>query len=482
MKELPQPPLPANAKGKPNKKAKKSIGALMIASGVAATVAFPHFFNSLSTLRTKTLSSAATTATKNQYAARLANNRAQSMHVPQSTSSMLGSGSRSGAAVAATSPTVRQSTIARAAESNNSTAKPSGNVSFKQQDDEEEEDWDAELQISNPTQQPSTKDLPIVGLKPRAPQAPLRKPILPPSVVAGGGPHPPATPRKPANPSRRMLPHQRRVQSAPSAAFKKIGDEDNDVFDALFEDEDEELPVKSNSDGAKDQWFVASVKAKVQKRTEKELERSISANAGLESWDDDFFDEDDNGVGKAKPQVVGGGMVGGLKIPEAVGSVQESIKMDAINVRRFAWHIEDLRLLYLDALDIAQGLQATNPNPLVSLQKKYVSWLDHTQVLIDLGDFSEEKADRMVSDDKHLQIFADILGLPQDSDEEDSAFIVEGGKEVLTRKTLKEVVGRGKGKMEFGLEYVPTLIEHAGVVKRELGEYVRELRRLAIAS
>jgi hypothetical protein len=331
----------------------------MIISGVAASVGFPPFLAALSTLRTKPVettskqpaavgqsSSSRTGATNSQANLYGVNNRAQSMYV-QSTSSAMShlatstptgvtlSSSRGGAAPLQPQqqliPTVvapaSKTSIAPAAESS-ATAYNSNRYSKNKGEEETEEDWDAEfahdggcssfrplaLGCGGSNSNISTQD----QSKPRQPRVPF-----------------PAA-RKPAASTKR-LPHQRRVQSAPSTALKRFGDGlDGDVFDALFEDDDND-----NIDGVGDQWVVASVKAKVEKRKEKELERSVSANAGLESWDDDFDDGTD-GVDNSRIESGRRPVTKQLVIPASVIGVQQSVKIDAINVRRFAWHVEGL--------------------------------------------------------------------------------------------------------------------------------------------
>jgi hypothetical protein len=127
---------------------------------------------------------------------------------------------------------------------------------------------------------------------------------------------------------------------------------------------------------------------------------------------------------------------------------------------------------------MGNGLELDRPDDFKVLKSKYIKELEHASVLIDLGDFSEEKADRMIADDHHIRVFGEILGLPDEEGGETFHTGLQGS--IMTKKHLKELVIKS-GKLEFGLEYIPTLIQHAGKVKTSLTEFVRELRDLVLS-
>jgi hypothetical protein len=139
----------------------------------------------------------------------------------------------------------------------------------------------------------------------------------------------------------RLVPFEkRRIQSAPSMAQQRLRDEmagaGSGLTDALLEDVapmDEDDFEADETIVATDEFVVASVKQKVVARRERELERSISADGGLESWDDDFNDDEKDG-GRL------------LVVPESVLEIQQSLKMEASNFKRFALHIEGLHYYY----------------------------------------------------------------------------------------------------------------------------------------
>ncbi|KAJ3202890.1 hypothetical protein HDU67_000221, partial [Dinochytrium kinnereticum] len=214
----------------------------------------------------------------------------------------------------------------------------------------------------------------------------------------------------------------RRIQSAPSVALRRFGDGGGGgMVDALMED--------GTAVGA---FVVESVREKAERRRLRELERSVSANAGLESWDDDF-DYEAGGGGAA-----GGGERGreGLCIPECVNETQEAVRMDAVNVKEFALHVEDLKLIYTQLQTLTQTLTTPLPPHLLptlqTLTRAYTPDLTQTQCLIDLGDASSS------SDDP-----------PPGSGAGAAAGITDPDRDGRVR-TLMEVLGAAAGKDRGG--------------------------------
>ncbi|KAJ3227213.1 hypothetical protein HDU81_006850 [Chytriomyces hyalinus] len=417
------------------KKAKKSINALVLAAACAGSIGFPSLIHTLSTLRMAPTSNTNNPAPQKDFATAKA--RAQSLGPAQFQHA-----SSSATLFDEAPPTPRPLKPCNSNESLSPSARapksrPTQHIQLNvpaltQANTEaiDEEDWDLEFS----KQSESAADTPNNQIN----QINLRAPALPPF---------PRKP-KPHHPRALMAPQQRRVVSAPSfAGHLQFGECDDipataagGVVDALWD-----------TAAVEDEFLVASVKQKVVARREKELERSVSADGGLESWDDDFCcfggeDEDVPGTGNA------------LVVPECLGSVQEALRVDSENIRKFALHIEDLKLLYLDAQDISTGLEFDTPELVLPVKKKYHSHLETAEVLIHLGDFNDEVGDeKLLTDELHVRVLGQLLG--------DSVGV---GKLAVARI-----------KMEFSGVFMPVLIKCIGPVKVALNEYVNELRKLS---
>ncbi|ORY52556.1 hypothetical protein BCR33DRAFT_779830 [Rhizoclosmatium globosum] len=234
--------------------------------------------------------------------------------------------------------------------------------------------------------------------------------------------------------------------SAPSFAFSAPAEDGfsttrakgSGVVDAMWEEESIEPSV--------DEFLVASVKQKVVQRREKELERSVSAEAGLESWDDDFLVEGEESNSRHT--------MSGLQVPLFLKSVQEAVRSEGESLRKFALHIEDLKLIYMDAMDISFGLEFEAPERVEPLAATYQTTLDVAQVLIHLGDFNDHD-EKLKANDMHLRILGELLG-----------------------EELKSI-DIARMKMQFGCEYVQILVEKIGPLKKKLIEYVGELRKVS---
>ncbi|KAJ3031173.1 UNVERIFIED_CONTAM: hypothetical protein HDU68_006044 [Siphonaria sp. JEL0065] len=438
------------------KKAKKSISALVLASAAAGTIAFPSLVNTLSTLRLATATGPFTgTQQQQQTSFQAAKTRAQSLgeaqfHTQNTSSTTLYDSSPN--PTLKRQPTPKQpphqhlpSPPLREKKSVNfnpvtaTTTTAPTTAGLSPSSSGETEDWDLEFSTG------------VIQTH--------RAPTLPPF---------PRTP-KPLLSARANIPLQRRVVSAPSFAQARFNPHDcgggsivtntqnqvaGGVVDALWED------------AGDDEFLVASVKQKVVSRREKELERSVSANGGLESWDDDFFvdgEEEERPVVAAATSNCGGGRVmaggmSGLTVPEFVHNVQETLRLDAENLRKFSLHIEDLKLIYMDALDISFGLDFECPEKVSPLTQQYQKTLDIAQVLINLGDFNDHN-EKMQSDDLHLSILGELLG------------------EVIGNPGDLKALAMASLKMQFSCEYMQVLIKSIGPVKKNLNKYVTELRK-----
>ncbi|KAJ3246180.1 hypothetical protein HDU77_009084 [Chytriomyces hyalinus] len=415
------------------KKAKKSINALVLAAACAGSIGFPSLIHTLSTLRIAPTSNTNNTAPQKDFATAKA--RAQSLGAAQfqhaSSSATLFDETPTPRPLKPCSSNESLSPSARAPKS-----RPTQHIQLEQpvllqtHSEAVDEDWDLEF-----SKQSICAD--TLNHQNNANQINLRAPALPPF------------PRKPKpHPRAFMAPQQRRVVSAPSfAGHLQFGESDDipataagGVVDALWD-----------TVAVEDEFLVASVKQKVVARREKELERSVSADGGLESWDDDFCcfggeDEDVPAAGNA------------LVVPEFLGSVQEALRVDSENIRKFALHIEDLKLLYLDAQDISIGLEFDAPELVEPVKQKYHSHLETAEVLIHLGDFNDDVGDeKLLTDELHVRVLGQLLG--------DSVGV---GKLAVARI-----------KMEFSGVFMPVLIKCIGPVKVALNEYVNELRKIS---
>ncbi|KAJ3190610.1 hypothetical protein HK101_008536 [Irineochytrium annulatum] len=258
--------------------------------------------------------------------------------------------------------------------------------------------------------------------------------------------------------------------------------------------EDEDNEDFYDDDVEEENWLVPSVREKAARRREKELERSVSANGGLESWDDDFeYGNVEEAAGKKGDRSSPGGGsldtmgegcdssrdLGALRIPMAIGEVQESLRSDAVNMKKFALHIEDLKLIYLDAKDMAAGVAQSNRTALENIWKDFAAELDQAQVLIDLGEFAEEKGDSMVADERHLRVLAEILATPSSTCEASGKLRDREGSEA-TVCGLRELAA-SSGKLEFGISLLPALLRKIGPLKHRLNDFVGELRSLILA-
>ncbi|KAI8843617.1 hypothetical protein BC829DRAFT_401034 [Chytridium lagenaria] len=343
------------------KKAKKSIAALILASGAASSIAFPSFFFTISTLRpsTKPSTRPSTSSTpSSQPPSRRAFSTAIIPH-------------HSFADLSPTSPTPLQDRSSR--HPIHPTPRQLGVQ--RPQPQEDDEDWDKEFNLPTST--------PTLHLR-RAPHSQSLS---------------------------------RRIQSAPSVALRKFGEgAGGGMVDALMEDD----------------FLVSSVREKAERRRLRELERSVSANGGLESWDDDFGEAEvcgrDGGEWRREWEE--------LSIPKSVYEAQEALRMDAMHMKEFALHIEDLKLVYLDAIDMAQGLSTsphlppTHHDTLATLRETFTQDLSQIEVLIDLGESSETSPN---ASERHLRILGDLL-------DEDVR--------------------------EFGVSLIPTLIKRIGPLKK----------------
>ncbi|KAJ3289305.1 hypothetical protein HK104_007557 [Borealophlyctis nickersoniae] len=215
------------------------------------------------------------------------------------------------------------------------------------------------------------------------------------------------------------------------------------------------------------EWIVPSVRAKAQHWREKaEMAAAGEAEGGgcTENWDDDFELE--------------GGDVGSqdcgmlrLEVPDIVLKSQNQIKGDVEAFKSFALHVEDLKLIFLDATDMATGLNASHARTVESLQQAYAADLERARVLIDVGDLPD---DPMCSQSPVAKrVLSEILGLDTKKEEKG----VRGGAD----EEGEEGIGERNDNISFGADLVPVLVGSMGPLKARLAAYVGELRAIALA-
>lgn len=153
----------------------------------------------------------------------------------------------------------------------------------------------------------------------------------------------------------------------------------------------------------------------------------------VESWDDDFEEE--------------------VEIGGYLASIQASLKMDMKHLRHFDLHIKgtklpilDLKLMFLDAEDLAFGVEAHSDAS--SLIETHGELCKKIRVILSLAEFQDGAIDKLLKDD--VEVLSKILAVETE------------------------------GKFEFGAEWMPTLVEQIGPIKLELQEYVSSLRSLAM--
>ncbi|KND03502.1 uncharacterized protein SPPG_00986 [Spizellomyces punctatus DAOM BR117] len=231
----------------------------------------------------------------------------------------------------------------------------------------------------------------------------------------------------------------RRIQSAPTGLLKMY---------------DESMLLE---DDPTDEWFVPSVKAKAERRLgrggmvgaeEEEEDEGIK----LESWDDDFD------VGEKDD----------LDIPDSVQNLQKHIRGDVVNLKKFALHIEDLKLIFLDMHDMASGIPSNHTQALRTLQTTYNKEIEKAEVLIAIGDYAEDRPQCTAPTARHLRVLAEML--------------LGGAKgNVLSSQAAEDITRMVEQEsLAFGVELVPALMKHMSPLKQALTMYVEQLRQLLL--
>ncbi|KAL2911804.1 hypothetical protein HK105_208737 [Polyrhizophydium stewartii] len=316
--------------------------------------------------------------------------------------------------------------------------------------------------------------------------------------------------------------NRRRIQSAPTGAGGMCPP---DLLDHEIGDDDEDDDMNDPRWNV-DEWVVASVKSKAAQRRKRERVRT---NMPVEEWDDDFdIGDDDNGdandEGDADDAGVDGGSGqgssrkasrSGFTIPSVVAELQARLKADIFNMQKFALHMEDLRLIFLDANDIGRGVKADHAQAYQDLTDKYASVLEQAQVMIDIADSAEDdSASASRVSPRHIQVLADMLLQPSKPEADTPAVVLK----TTNQRTVSTMAIRGgvpgstpappptsrtsgsdpasceispelaasmrrmiaNGVFVFENDLLVVLISRVPPLKREVLAFVRELRAIAI--
>ena len=89
-----------------------------------------------------------------------------------------------------------------------------------------------------------------------------------------------------------------------------------------------------------------------------------------------------------------------------------------------------------------------------------------------MGEFADDRADKMLADDRHIRILSDIL--------KESSNAAPFCNILSIEEELRKVVAKS-GKLEFDLNLIPLLINQMIPLKHRLLDYVTELRNLVLA-
>ncbi|KAJ3021110.1 hypothetical protein HKX48_009205 [Thoreauomyces humboldtii] len=477
----------ALGRSKKKAKVKKSINAMVLASGILATPGVPSFFATVKMhLRPRNGKDESTVATTPSLPVASGSRRAQSMSVlPTRVPPALVAARESGVVLTTSAPMVDPPAIKKpepsavaitdkeqcsaqplshrpAAAWQKAIAKPAESTTHDDGNDSDDMDFDAEFGFTDmPMRPPLTFDTPVLhnkGTDAAPPRAPKSKPNFPASP---NGPTTIYTPKPPseAPPDRNISP--RRIQSAPTGLLKTYDD-------CLLLDDD--------GDEDADMWFVPSVRAKAERRLGtsglvgaaadlEELEEVADVN--LESWDDDFDAQGD----------------APLAIPEAVSQRQNHVKGDVVNLKKFALHIEDLKHLHSDGLDMAAGVPVRSRQRLEAVRDNYAQDLKRAEVLIALGDYAEDRPDSTAPTAQHLHVLVELMiGSEAGKSGQKSKQAAGNGGTVLSpaaTEDLEQMVR--EGTLVFGVELIPVLMKHMGPLKLSLMKYLDDVRAVLLA-
>ncbi|KAJ1547408.1 hypothetical protein HK096_003068 [Nowakowskiella sp. JEL0078] len=250
----------------------------------------------------------------------------------------------------------------------------------------------------------------------------------------------------------------RRIQSAPSVAST------THCFHSLLENDDDDKDddsegISDNNGNSHSSFIVESVKAKIALRKEVQDEARLG---GFENWDADFEISDVD-----------------LAVPQTLIDSQVSVKTDVENVRNYALHIEDLKLLYLNATDMSSGLQS-DPNQKENVNRittLYERDLEQVKVLIEISECADDDDSNSHLTYRTMEVLSDILSNVahklKDQEKISALSAAAAARQIAKDQSTTT-------RFLFGVELMPTLIKQIGPLKQSLRDYVAALRKLVL--
>ncbi|KAJ3301487.1 hypothetical protein HDV03_000724 [Kappamyces sp. JEL0829] len=216
----------------------------------------------------------------------------------------------------------------------------------------------------------------------------------------------------------RTQPHHpqrcRRVQSAPSVALTHLPPNLLDEMDS-WED-----------DFTLNEWVVPQVREKAQ--------RQQQPRADIEDWDQDFEVEQDEQV----------------EVPVYLEAIQDKFKIDMLQMRQFALHIQDLKVIHENALALEKSLAKHYEDDVSFLKADGEEMMSQIQLLMHLADFQEDASQSNLSQDELAQL-SKMIQAPDQAPSE---------------------------TIQFGETVMKQLLDKISPLKRELVGYVSQLRDL----
>ena len=229
----------------------------------------------------------------------------------------------------------------------------------------------------------------------------------------------------------RTQPHHpqrsRRVMSAPSVALTQLPPKLLDDLDAWDTD-----------DFTLNEWVVPEVKEKAIRQQQCQID--------VEDWDNDFE------VGEQE----------NLEVPSYMTSIQDKFKTDMLHMRQFALHIEgkqrkrfltllDLKVIQKNALALEESLGKHYEEDVEMLRISSQELFPKIQLLIQLAEFQEDKETPELSKEDLLR---------------------------LNQMISENVHCSEPENVEFGDQIMTQLLSKISPLKRELVDYVGQLKDL----
>ncbi|RKP03589.1 hypothetical protein CXG81DRAFT_23847 [Caulochytrium protostelioides] len=177
-----------------------------------------------------------------------------------------------------------------------------------------------------------------------------------------------------------------------------------------------------------------------------------------------------------------------LAIPPELMTNQRAIRADLENMRRFALHVEDLKLVWLDVQDQLKGLVADHPAQVEQLKAQYQTSLRQVQALIELGELTDEHRVPTMST---IDMVAVLRGILKDDTvaTTNTAGAAGGASGGSHHPGVPPIAGISphSGLMppgtafSFGVHMIPQLLRSVAPLKAHLASVQAELRSLALS-